>query len=104
MYPKLSLLLVLNLSCIAICFQHLLLCNFGATSGATRESIVDIFTSGSPVSFNVESVSLLPRKSFSFVTLRDAGEAREAVERLNGVEVDIAQGISWVSRAEFEKA
>ena len=72
--------------------QHLLLCNFGATSGATRESIVDIFTSGSPGSFNIESVVLLPRKSYSFVTMRDAIEAREAHERLNGVEVDIANG------------
>ena len=56
------------------------------------ESIVDIFTSGSPVSFSVESVSLLPRKSFSFVTMRDAAEARDAHGRLNGIEVDIAQG------------
>ena len=37
-------------------------------------------------------VHLLPRKSYSFVTMRSAAEAREALGRLNGADVEIAQG------------
>jgi hypothetical protein len=65
--------------------QHLLVCNLGATTGATSEDLVSFFGSAGAM----ERVTIAEDKSFSFVSYVDAAAAREIYDRWHDRECKI---------------
>ncbi len=60
--------------------QHLMVCNAGLTTGASREDLVEVFQRFGPI----ESIHLLPEKSYSFVSFSKESQAQEALQQIRG--------------------
>ncbi len=61
-------------------------CNFGATTGASFEDLIGIFSESN---FAVERVAIKEGKSYSFVSFKDASTASDAWKALHGKDIEI---------------
>lgn len=69
--------------------RHLLICNAGLVTGASREDLLPLFSQYGPV----QCLLLIPHKSFSFVSYRTAAAAETAFTAING-QVDTSSHVN----------